>query len=247
MLNPTVLKPLWVKQTSKWLSLGEDHLKELVAKTTDVAVKIFLEATKDIDVTERTRHKLEQVITDFSIQERKKVLKQLYELCHKNATLALQTTNPQFEVNVIEARSKRFKGALERYRKANPPKHFLDRLLGEENRGFPVGPEVYERWAIVDDDYVTMLFNEIHPYGERAQNTQDEIHDLLKAYYDVSLIAFHPSFPNHYPAHLLLPLTQTHRLLSRTSSTMSILALSSLSSTARTAHSLAFRQTIFLA
>ena len=225
MLNPAVLKPLWVKQTSKWLRLGEDHLKELVGKTTDVAIKIFSEATKDINITERTRHKFEQVISDFSVQERKRVLKQLHELCHKNATLALQTTNPQFEVNVIEARSKRFKGALERYRKANPPKHFLDRLLGEESRGFPVGPEVYERWAIVDEDYITKLFNEIHPYGERAQNTQDEIHDLLKAYYDVSLIAFPSKLPYYYPTHHPLLLTQTYRLPSRTSSTMSILAL----------------------
>jgi hypothetical protein len=207
MLNPAVLKPLWVKQTSKWLSLGEDHLKDIVAKTTDVAIKIFWTVTQDIDITERTKHKLEQVISDFAAKERKRVLSQLHELCHKNATQALHTSNSQFEQSVNEARSKRFKGALDRYRKANPPTLFLRHLVNQDNGTFAAGPELYDRWAIVDDDYVTKLFNEIHPYGEREQNTQEEIHDLLKAYYDVSLnVAF--SFLNHQPAYLLPLLTR---------------------------------------
>ena len=192
MLNPAVLKPLWVKQTSKWLSLGEDHLKDIVARTTDVAVRTFWVATQDIDITERTKLKLEQVISDFGAQERTRVLNQLHELCHKNATQALHTNDKHFGHNVNEARAKRFKGALERYRKANPPTLFLSRLLSHDTPSFgagpsfAAGPEVYDRWTIVDDDYITKLFNEIHPYGEREQNTQEEIHDLLKAYYDVS-------------------------------------------------------------
>lgn len=241
MLNPTVLKPLWVKQTSKWFALGEEHLKKLVTMTTDVAIKIFSEATRNIDVTERTKHRLEQKISDFGVQERKVVLSKLADLCHKNATLALQTNNPQFEQNVNKARAKRFEGALDRYRNANPPSRFLTRLFNQD--ALAAGPEVYERWAIVDDDYVKNLFNEIHPYGERAQNTQDEIHDLLKAYYDVGSPTFHLSL---VPPNLLQTLTfHPIRSLSKTFCTTLNSALSNLFSAAKRAHCLGFRQTTY--
>jgi hypothetical protein len=194
MLNPAVLKPLWVKQTSRWYAHGEAHLKELVSQTTDVAIKIFSEVTKVIEMSERTRHKLERVITGAGSQAREKVLIQLRDLCHQNATLALQTNNPQFEQRVNAARALRFRGALERYRKANPPDIFLAQLLSQGQGqssayNVPLNFNVNEQWAIVDSSSITKLFDEIHPYGERAQNTQDEIHDLLKAYYDVGLLS----------------------------------------------------------
>lgn len=44
-----------------------------------------------------------------------------------------------------------------------------------------------EKMAIVDEAHVQDLFNELHPNGARAQNVEDEIHDLLKAYYEVCL------------------------------------------------------------
>ena len=186
MLNPAVLKPLWVKQTSKWRELGAAHLKSIVRKTTDIAVRMLLESTKDIEINERTRFKFEKKISDDGIQAQKDVLTKLDALYHNNATQPLQTNNPQFETNVNAARAKRFKGALERYRNTNPPELFLNRLPTNPSTT-AISPDIYDRWTIVDDDFVTRLFNEIHPYGERAQNTQDEIHDLLKAYYDVSL------------------------------------------------------------
>jgi hypothetical protein len=203
MLNPAVLKPLWVKQTSKWQLLGEEHLKSLVGKTTDIAIRILSEATKDIDLTERTRQKLEKKISEDGARARINVLDQLEALYHKNTTQPLQTNNPKFEKNVNASRSKRFKGALERYRNANPASLFLGQLATREAMG-GTDAEIYERWTIVDDDFATKLFNEIHPYGERAQNTQDEIHDLLKAYYDVrppSLRLSFPFLPRHPSPH----------------------------------------------
>lgn len=192
MLNPAVLKPLWVKQTSKWEDLGAAHLKNIVDKTTDIAIKMLHESTKDIEINERTRSKFEKKISDDGIKARKDVMKKLHALYHNNATQPLQTNNPQFETSVNAARAKRFKSALARYRSTNPSTHFLKQL---SITGSVVdNPDIYERWTIVDDNFVTKLFNEIHPYGERAQNTQDEIHDLLKAYYDVSLT---PSSSSH--------------------------------------------------
>ena len=207
MLNPAVLKPLWVKQTSKWLSLGESYLNSIVDKTTEIATRILCAVAMDINITMRTKAKLEKVIEDFGVAQRKKVTEQHQDLVHKHATLALHTNNPQFIANVRKARSMRFEQALERYRLANPPVQFLTHLFSRDNQTFAAGPEAYDRWAIVDDDSALKLFNEIHPYGQRSQNTEDEIHDLLKSYYDVSYLSLIHSCT------LLAPIIQISLLL----------------------------------
>ena len=41
-----------------------------------------------------------------------------------------------------------------------------------------------QNWIIIDPNNVSNLFEEIHPRTTR--NAEDEIHDLLKAYYEAS-------------------------------------------------------------
>lgn len=106
-------------------------------------------------------------------------MEKLNSLCLRNANMALQTTNPEFDRKVQEARKDRFIQALVRYRADFPALSFSKDI-----------PKHLQNCAFIDDQHVGHLFNQLHPHGSRSQNVEDEIHDLLKAYYDVTLQGF---------------------------------------------------------
>ena len=93
--------------------------------------------------------------------------------------MALQTNNPEFDTKVRFARMTRFSQALGRYISLYPPSKFTSLGLGNRSD-----------YAIIDEAHIPALFNELHPNGSRSQNVEDEIHDLLKAYYEITLQNF---------------------------------------------------------
>jgi hypothetical protein len=192
MLNPAVLKPLWRKQTSKWRELGERHLNKIISLTTDVATKIFEDVCDRAEIPAKTKLKLADAITDFSEESKKLVMLQLDDLCRARANMALQTTDPKFLERVREARMLRFKAALERFKTSSPPGNYFPNVKDQANKVFSFEPEASQQWTVVDSNSIELLFNEMHPYGTRTQNTEDEIHDLLKAYYEVGPLPFSP-------------------------------------------------------
>ncbi|KAH6666614.1 P-loop containing nucleoside triphosphate hydrolase protein [Halenospora varia] len=188
MLNPAVLRPLWRKQTSKWQDLSQKHLEQLVSLTTNVALKLFHQACLDVGTTDRVKNGLEVELLSFAESSRREVMNKLAQMIEKNQTMALQTHNPLFLLKVRESQAARFTAAIDRYRRACPPVGFLASLVNEG--GAPkvaIKEEGYADWAIVNKGHLEALFNELHPSGERKQNVEDEVHDLLKAYYDVTL------------------------------------------------------------
>jgi hypothetical protein len=185
MLNPSVLKPLLRKQTSKWHQLAEDYLNKVVDTTTKTALKIFDKTCHDSDTTSRTRAGLEDKIMAFSEDSRTRVLAQLKQLCDRNARMALHTDTHDFLSAVRQAQISRFTAALTRYKTSHPASTFIRTLQTPDNPKLAAGPDAYESWAVVDVNFVQGLFNEIHPQGDRSQNVEDEIHDLLRAYYEV--------------------------------------------------------------
>jgi hypothetical protein len=189
MLNPAVLKPLLRKQTSKWQTLGEEYLERLVTMTKDVALNIFDKACADAGTTERTRVGLQERLLGFAEDSRTDVLRKLRELCDKNASMALQTDTDDFLRKVRQAQMMRFINALQRYKSSNPASNFV-RSLMKDGSALAAGPESYETWAVIDEKSVQSLFNEIHYAGDRRENVEDEIHDLLKAYYELALRNF---------------------------------------------------------
>lgn len=44
-------------------------------------------------------------------------------------------------------------------------------------------------WVVIDGHRLEQLFDEVHPRATR--NTEDEIHDLLKAYYEVTISPYY--------------------------------------------------------
>ncbi|TVY46890.1 Dynamin-A [Lachnellula occidentalis] len=189
MLNPAVLKPLLRKQTSKWQALGQEYLERLVTMTTNVALKIFEEACNNAGTTERTRAGLQERLLTLAEDSRKEVLQKLRSLCEKNANMALQTDTDDFLRKVRQAQMMRFINALQRYKTSNPSSNFV-RSLNKDGSALATGPESYENWAVVDEKSIGSLFNEIHYAGDRRENVEDEIHDLLKAYYELALRNF---------------------------------------------------------
>ncbi|EPE35352.1 P-loop containing nucleoside triphosphate hydrolase [Glarea lozoyensis ATCC 20868] len=179
VLNPCVLHPLWRIQTQKWQSLTRDHLSKLITRTSEVSILLFRQACKEVGVSERTVFGLEKQLAGFERQSRQDVMNKLDLLCTRNANMALQTNNPEFDYKVRKARELRFSQALERYIALHPPSTFSFAKLTTS-----------KPCAIVDDDHIATLFNELHPNGARSQNVEDEIHDLLRAYYEITIQNF---------------------------------------------------------
>jgi len=184
MLNPAVLKPLWRAQTIKWEELGEKHLDTIVSMTKEVALKLFNMTSIKFGLTAGAKEKLETAILAFEETERKATMAKLHEECVRNNTMALQTTNPMFLATVSEARLQRFRQALARYQRVHPPKGFIAQTFGDVESTID-----YNTWAILDGSLtgIEALFNEIHHHGSRSLNIEDEIHDILKAYYEVRI------------------------------------------------------------
>jgi len=182
MINPAVLKPLLQKQASKWPELAKQHLEHL-ARLTNNAVHIILkQACKDVGAADYTWEELDQIVTSFATAARSCAIEKLNTRWREEVTLHLQTSNPAFIINVKLAQRMRFMIALDRYAKRHPPHTFITTLVSKpEEIGSLSGS--WESWAIIDNNTSNALLEEMHSHTEK--NTQDEIHDLLKAYYEV--------------------------------------------------------------
>ncbi|KAF4637832.1 hypothetical protein G7Y89_g237 [Cudoniella acicularis] len=211
MLNPSVLRPLWRTQTTKWHSIAEIHIQRVVDLTTSVALDVFHLACKNVGATDRVRTGLEAYLLKFAEQSRQDVLQKLDELCDRNQNMALQTCNPQFKAYVREAQMKRFENAVARYRAKVPSLGFIMGLLGDQDAPrLAVGPEAYRDWAVVDQAHLGMLFEECHSLSVR--NVEDEVHDLLRAYYEVRPPIPIPSSSPFLPISTTPPSPTHHKL-----------------------------------
>jgi hypothetical protein len=188
MMNAAIMKPLFRKQSSRWEGLGEGHLNWVISKTTEVAIKILVRICRQFSVPGGTRVELEEFITKFQDEARERAIQKLKRFYRDTfLRLPLHTDNEQFIQKVTSAQHLRFRAALARYQKKIPPTTFLVSLLPDQNpTNIANIPSVFGSWAIVDLNDIDELFEQMHPRG--VQNIEDEIHDLLKAYYDGSNI-----------------------------------------------------------
>lgn len=188
--NPAVLKPLFVKQTSKWESFGESYLREVVKTSKEVALLIFDYVSAELGVSDYTRGELRNSLDEFGTQAEKDGIRKLREFCHKNSTYLLTTTDDNFKRKIKEAQRARFTAALTRYRLENPPEGFVSEYVDTEPKLLPKIQQLFSDWVVVNTRSLDQLFEQIHPRATR--NAEDEIHDLLKAYYEAS--KFHHRF-----------------------------------------------------
>lgn len=173
-LNPSVLPILFHKQAQKWRGLAEAHFIN-VRKSADVAVTQILEMVCKDDFT---RQRIQASILESSRKQQESRSRSLTEHVNNILTKHLQTNNDAFEHKVKEARMKRFQAALRRYARSNSYQSNVSRnKMGDVLDGNPdaIAINLWDTGA---------LFAEIHMSSQ--QNLEDDIHDLLQAYYEIA-------------------------------------------------------------
>lgn len=184
MINPAVLKPLFKKQATRWPEIAKNHLKHLADTTEETVVAILELACTDGHAETYTKEELKNYAKGFAAAAREEALMKLEQLWDQETTLHLQTDNLAFTRNVKEAQLLRFKAALCQYTEKHQPANFL-KMLGANTQHLEEMP-MWKSWTIISPETVDDLFKHMHSYTQR--NREDEIHDLLKAYYEVRAI-----------------------------------------------------------
>lgn len=185
MTNPAVVKPLFVKQSSKWQSIGEKYLDEMVTTSKNIAFLILDHVCLEFGAPDHTTAELKATINEFEAKAREIATFKLQEFCNKSSIFPLISTDNEFKDKVVQAQHARFTAALRRYVLKYPSESFTAPVIECQNpKSLPKLQQLINGWVIVDTAHINNLFEEIHPRATR--NTEDEIHDVLKAYYEVS-------------------------------------------------------------
>lgn len=168
-LNPDVLPALFHRQIAKWKDLATSHFSR-TSKTVDIALNDVIETAcvGDDIVAQRIRSEVRQS-QDAAVA---RGLLQIRQRVEEIASRHLQTQNPMFEEQIRKARLVRFTAALKRYRSTTPNAIRQDGNTTDDE-------------MVIDMRNMTSLFDQIHM--SNAQNLEDDIHDILKSYYELAL------------------------------------------------------------
>jgi hypothetical protein len=188
MANPAVLKPLFIKQTSNWESIGKQYVEQVVKLSKTVALVIFEFVSSQFEIPQHTQVELKSAIDGFQDEARSRAEIRLREFCAKNSSFLLTTTNENFDAKVKQAQHERFTAALVRYKSKHESTEFIKFHAKAEDTDSKMLDKISE-WVnpcvLVTNESISDLFEEIHPRATR--NAEDEIHDILKAYYEASI------------------------------------------------------------
>lgn len=175
-INPDVLPILFHNQARKWKSISEAHFFTATTSTYRIIGQILDTVCTDT----LTRRRIGHLLLKKNQESKSRGLARL--LLHVDDVLSrhLQTNNSAFEDKVSEARRLRFHAALERYRLSRA---FLGSSPPDGTTTVGAG-SVKQDQLVIDMRETSSLFAELHI--SNAQNLEDEIHDTLKAYYNVA-------------------------------------------------------------
>lgn len=185
--NPDILPALFHKQIVHWKAFSKAHFFRVTKVTVQSLVAILNLVCPDPHVRER----LEKAICRVSDAAEQKGLKQLSERITTLSSSHLQTNNSAFVEKVRIARLQRFQAALERYRSRKATEQYFMPQKLPPVAGFSIGED--SKFTIDMRD-TAALFDELHV--SNAQNLADEIHDVLRAYYEIARDDF-VEFVNH--------------------------------------------------
>jgi Dynamin central region len=166
-LNPEILPALFREQAKGWHSLARQHFNSIH----DIAISGITLMVRNTCHDRHTSKLVERFIVQAGQKSKQSGHTRLQELVDDSLHGALQPTDRSFfEMKMQEARAFRFIAGLKRY--ANELGYDLD------NDGV----------IQVKADHYESLFNEIHPSNQKI--LENEVHDLLFAYYDLELSKF---------------------------------------------------------
>jgi len=177
-LNPDVLPSLFHKQARKWKQISEGHF----LKIRTLAVHALIQMSKSVCADPLTQRLIEDLIKAANQQGKKGGLIRLSDHVNNILSKHLQTNNPAFEQKVDEARRMRFHAAIERYRssRGSQPKPLSTNGASVESDG----RDYDNQFLVIDMRDTAALFAELHI--SNSQNLEDEVHDTLRAYYEIA-------------------------------------------------------------
>lgn len=197
--NPDILPALFHKQIIRWKKYSEGHFLRVTKITVESLVAMLGLVCPDSLV----RGRLEKAIVQASDAAEKKGLRQLSDRFDTLMSSHLQTNHSAFAEKVRVARLQRFQAALDRYRSRQvmQPAATTTTTTTPTLGVTPKPASTYPIFLPFDDHKLTidmrdtaLLFDELH--ASNAQNLADEIHDILKAYYEIARDDF-VEFVNH--------------------------------------------------
>ena len=168
-LNPDLLPMLFHQQACKWGDIAEKHFATVVKFSLSVLNGIL----DRVECDRITRKKIRPLIYDASDAREKDSIDSLVKRFNNISSRHLQTSNTSFEKKVAHARFQRFEAALDRYRVSQKQKHLFPPNGIDANLQF-----------VVDMRDTAQLFSELHM--SNSHNLENEIHDTLKAYYEIA-------------------------------------------------------------
>lgn len=180
ILNPDVLPVLFHKQIEKWESISETHFQKVSEFTVSIMKKMLESICFDSLIRERLEKAIDHANEIVTGEGQQKLFARLQDLSARH----LQTNNPAFEVKIRDARFSRFNAALERYALAHSQPVETEPENGESG-SFLIK---FDRKVTIKMTETASLFAELHMSNSR--NLEDEIHDVLKAYYEIALNDF---------------------------------------------------------
>ena len=181
-MNPDVLPILFHKQARKWRSISELHFENVATIASKVVCNVLKSECRDL----HTRAIIENLIDKANKQIRDRFQARLSRRVDDILSRHLQTNNPAFEQKLSEARKKRFHAALERYKKADDRRATLVNQGASSFGGFGTvaASPADDNQLVIDMRDTGLLFAELHM--SNMQNLEDEVHDTLKAYYEIA-------------------------------------------------------------
>ncbi|KAH0541846.1 hypothetical protein FGG08_003730 [Glutinoglossum americanum] len=170
--NPEVIPALFRRQTRDWASYAQQHAQAIRSIIQD-STKVLLSAICEDNAV---RLNLEAKLSLFNLQAIRESEPELDSLIQDLREKPLQTYNPLFGKKIEQARRLRFNNALSRYLQQTGQ-------LGNIYGG---------RMVDLDPSH---LFDELHI--SKSRNLADDIHDTLKAYYDLEVVEFVGAVNSH--------------------------------------------------
>ncbi|KAK1595545.1 vacuolar sorting protein VPS1 [Colletotrichum navitas] len=161
LVNTDVIKILFRKQSENWQQVAERYI-EIVANDIEYASNRILEDVCSHSCSSNLYEKLSRVLSQLQQQAKKKAIRELKEHCRRELESHLQTTDPRFQERLQALRTVRLLEAL--------------------------GSIPSFKSGSFDLAHSKLLFQHFHHSIEG--NMINDVHDVVKVYYDLSLEAF---------------------------------------------------------
>ncbi|KXH46427.1 vacuolar sorting protein VPS1 [Colletotrichum salicis] len=161
MVNTEVIKILYKKQSEQWQRIAEQHIENIADDVETASNWILEDVCSPENCSKILYEELARTLTHFQQEAKQKALRELKDHCRRERESHLQTTDARFHERLQTLRTVR-----------------LLRAIGSS-------PALQQRLDLTSSK---ALFHQFHHSSEG--NMVNDVHDVVKVYYELSLEAF---------------------------------------------------------